>query len=225
MKAHVLYLLLLCLAIPIQTQGQGRATLRRNIKEWGECKNVAITKSNGDVALYGKNGYACYSCPGSLVNALSKLHDRSKLIDDVQLTENGSWLVLYGDNGFQWNDIPYSLEKKLREMNDNEEVITSVTFNDAGDWIVISTEHIAASNPEVYSWIEEGIEEYGALWAACITDDALVLCYSRGYKFMGEVPSGLKSALRESSLDVYRVKIAGTSWFFADKHGHYRYNM
>lgn len=110
-------------------------------------------------------------------------------------------------------------------MNDEKEVITSVTFNDAGDWIVISTEHIAASNPEVYSWIAEGMEDYGALWAACLTDDALVLCYSGGYKFRGEVPSKLKTALKESSLDVYRVKIAGTSWFFADKHGHYRYQM
>jgi len=63
------------------------------------------------------------------------------------------------------------------------------------------------------------------LWAACITDDAAVAVYANGYSFMGNVPSSLKTALEKTKLDVFRLKIAGTSWFFADKDGEYEYSM
>lgn len=63
------------------------------------------------------------------------------------------------------------------------------------------------------------------LWAACITDDAVVAVYEEGFRVFGEIPQSLRTALKETSLDVYRLKIAGTAWFFADKNGKYRYNM
>lgn len=202
-----------------------RTYIRDAIKGWGECRNVAITRTNGDVALYGRNGCARSNVPSGLNDALTELNNQKEFIDDVQLTEAGRWLILYGNNGIRWNDIPYSLERKLREFNDNREVITSVTFNDDGDWIVITTEHISASDSRIQDWLAEGLRTYGGLWAACITDDCLVAVFEEGYRFIGNVPSDLKSALRESTLDVYRLKIAGTAWFFADINGRYRYNM
>ncbi len=210
--------------MPIEAQNS-REYIRNAIKGWGECRNVAITKTNGDVALYGRNGCARSGVPSGLDNALTELNSEQELIDDVQLTENGRWLILYGNNGFKWNDIPYSLERQIKEDNDKNEVITSVTFNDAGDWIVITTNHITASNSNVLEWIKDGMNQYGGVWAACVTDDAMVVVFERGYKFVGNVPSDLKGALKETKLDVYRLKIAGTSWFFADKDGSYRYNM
>jgi hypothetical protein len=63
------------------------------------------------------------------------------------------------------------------------------------------------------------------LWTACLTDDAAVAVFENGYSFMGNVPESLKNALRETSKDVYRLKIAGNSWFFADSDGNYEYNM
>lgn len=68
-------------------------------------------------------------------------------------------------------------------------------------------------------------DKHGMLWAACVTDDAIVAVYESGYKMLGEDPESLKKALKETHLDVYRLKIAGESWFFADKDGHYRYSM
>lgn len=203
----------------------GRSFIRESISEYGECKNVAITKYNGDLMLYGDNGWAASSCPKGLTDALSELNDDGEIINDVQLTEDGAWLVLWGQNGFTWNGIPYDLERKIKEYNDEAETITSVTFNDDGDWVVISEEHISASNTNVLGWLSDGMEKYGQVWAACVTDDAMVVVYERGYKFLGNVPESLKEALRETSLDVYRIKIAGTAWFFADKYGNYRYNM
>ncbi|MBR5847125.1 MAG: hypothetical protein IKY72_04935 [Bacteroidaceae bacterium] len=204
---------------------QSREYIRNAISEWGECRNVAITKTNGDLALYGRNGCARSGCPRDLNDAIVELHDDGEYIDDIQLTEDGSWLILYGDNGLVWDDIPYSLERKLREYHDMQEVITSVTFNDAGNWIVITTNYFSSSHSEVNEWLKDGNEEYGQLWAACVTDDAIVAVFEDGYKFLGNVPESLKKALRETNLDVYRLKIAGTSWFFADKDGNYRYNM
>lgn len=208
-----------------QAFGQGREFIRQNILKQGECRNVAITKTNGDLMLYGLNGYARTNCPESLNEAIDELHADDEYIDDIQLTENGSWLILYGNNGFRWNDVPYSLEKKLRQYNEDEEVVYSVTFNDAGDWIIISENYFNSSDPDIDEWLMEGAEKHGELWAACVTDDALVAVYERGYKFFGEVPESLKEALRSTSLDVYRVKIAGDAWFFADKEGRFKYRM
>ncbi len=203
----------------------GRSFIRESIAKYGECKNVAITKYNGDLMLYGDNGWAASSCPEGLTDALSELNDDAEKINDVQLTEDGSWLILWGSNGATWSNIPYDLEAKIRHYNDEGEVITSITFNDGGDWICITEEHISASDSRVLDWMSDGMDEYGQVWAACVTDDAVVVVYEKGYKFMGNVPDSLKDALAETSLDVYRIKIAGSSWFFADKYGDYRYNM
>ncbi|MCM1139535.1 MAG: hypothetical protein NC453_13270 [Muribaculum sp.] len=220
----MIFLALMVSSLSAYAQGS-RQYIRDAIKGWGECRNVAITKTNGDIALYGRNGCARSNCPQGLNDAITKLNNNKEYIDDIQLTEAGRWLILYGDNGIQWNDIPYSLERKLREFNNNGEVITSVTFNDDGDWIVITTEHISASDSRIQDWLADGLNNFGGLWAACITDDCLVAVFEGGYKFLGNVPNDLRQALKSSSLDVYRLKIAGTAWFFADRNGRFRYNM
>lgn len=204
---------------------QGRDYIRKAIDDWGECRNVALTENNGDLALYKENGYAHYDCPEDLDATIQKLHANNEFIDDVQLTESGKWLILYGDNGLRWNDIPASLEAQLKEYNGKGEVITSATFNDAGDWIIISTNYFSASDPEVQAWLKKGNEKYGQIWAACVTDDAAVAVYENGYQFLGEIPASLEKALDETELDVYRLKIAGDSWFFADQEGTYQYDM
>ncbi|MDE5975339.1 MAG: hypothetical protein K2G69_02180 [Muribaculaceae bacterium] len=211
-----------CFSVSAQND---RSYIRNAIKEWGQCRNVAITRSNGDIALYGRNGCARSNVPKGLDDAITQLNRDKEFIDDIQLTENGRWLILYGNNGIRWNDIPYSLENKLREFNNEGEVITSVTFNDAGNWIVITTNYISASDSGIQNWLSEGLNKYGALWAACITDDGIAAVFERGYQFFGNIPEDLKVALTKTQLDVYRLKIAGTAWFFADVNGRFRYNM
>lgn len=171
------------------------------------------------------NGWAADGCPAGLTNALRELHDEGEYIDDVQLTENNKWLILYGNNGFRWYNIPYSLERKLREYNSNNEIVMSVTFNDNGDWIIISQDHYAASDESITNFLREGAHLYGMLWSACITDDAIVAVYENGYKTFGNVPSTLKNALNSTNINVFRLKIAGTSWFFADNNGRFNYYM
>ena len=205
--------------------GQGRAYIREQIRKEGECRNVAITKTNGDLMLFGLNGCARSNCPSSLEKAIVELNSEGAYIDDIQLTEEGRWLILYGNNGIRWNDIPFSLEKKLREYNENDEIITSVTFNDDNDWIVITTQYFSSSDSRINAWLKEGCDRHGQLWAACITDDAMVAVYAEGYRFAGDVPQSLKDALDRTRLDVYRLKIAGSAWFFADVEGSYEYNM
>lgn len=219
--ANRLLVITLFLLVSVSSFGQGRKYIKDQIRAKGECRNVAITKTNGDLMLYGKNGCANEGCPRSLQEALAELNNDNKFIDDVQLTEQGRWLILYGNNGIRWNDIPYSLEKKLRKYNDENEVITSVTFNDAGDWIVITTNYFSSSDDRINQWLKDGNEKHGQLWAACITDDALVAVFANGYSFAGEVPYSLKEALRKTRLNVFRLKIAGDAWFFANKEGNY----
>ena len=166
-----------------------------------------------------------FDCPEDLDATINELHAANELIDDVQLTESGKWLILYGDNGFRWNEIPSSLEAQLKKYNNDGEVITSATFNDDGDWIVITTNYFCASDAEVQNWLKEGNQKYGKIWAACVTDDAAVVVYENGYQFLGEIPESLQKALDETELDVYRLKVSGDSWFFADQEGTYQYDM
>lgn len=216
----------LFLTMTSQSMAQdSRQYIRDAIAERGECRNVAITKTGGDLMLNGRNGYAYKSIPSDLASKLKELHDRDEYIDDVQLTEEGSWLILWGDNGVVWNDIPYSLEKKIREYNDAGEVINTITFNDDGDWIIITDTKYAASSSTILEWLSDGEDSHGELWTAHITDDALVAVYENGYKFAGDYPPTLRQRAREADFDVYRLKFAGTAWFIADKQGHYDYHM
>lgn len=218
-------LLFLFCFLSIVSYGQGREYIRQQIREQGECRNVAITETNGDIMLYGRNGCARAGCPASLNEAITELNEEREFIDDIQLTEEGRWLILWGDNGMRWNDIPNSLESTLREFNEAGEVITSVTFNDEGDWIVITTDFFTSSDSRINDWLKQGNEEYGQLWAACVTDDAVVAVFSEGYTFLGDIPQSLIDALNRTDLDVYRLKIAGPCWFFADEEGSFQYNM
>jgi hypothetical protein len=223
MKKIVLALVLA--VVSLSAVAQSREFIRNEIRKHGECKNVAITKSNGDLMIYGRNGWAATGCPTSLTNALHELNEADELIKDVQLTDNGSWLIIYGNNGLRWDNIPYSLEKMLIKWNNNSETITSVSFNDAGDWIAISTEHFAASSDWLQDWVAEGADKYGMVWATCVTDDAAVVVYEDGYRFYGNVPSEMKSKLNEVDFNVYYIKIAGTAWFMSDGKGAYSYHM
>ena len=206
-------------------QVESREYIRKAIEEWGECRNVAITETNGDLALYQDNGCAYNGCPEDLTEILKELNEKNEYIDDVQLTEKGKWILLYGDNGLRWSNIPSSLEARLKEYNEKAEIITSVTFNDAGDWIVVSTNYFSASDPEIEKWLKEGNEKYGKLWAACVTEDAVVTVYEEGFQFTGNIPDSLQKALENTKLDICRLKISGSSWFFANKEGEYEYDM
>lgn len=221
----ILLVALICLTIFSYGQGRGRDYIREQIRIRGECRNVAITQYNGDLMLYGNNGYAASGCPQGLIDAIRDLHNKSEYIDDVQLTEQGRYLILYGNNGFVWNDIPYSLECELRKYNNNNEVVLSVTFNDVGNWVIISRDYYTSSDASINQWLKDGAEIYGMLWSVCLTNDAIVAVYSGGYRFFGEVPYSLKTALEKTKLNVYRLKIAGNAWFFADNDGNYHYNM
>ena len=221
----LIFLIALFLSQSFMVVGQSRAYIRDAITEWGQCRNVAITETNGDLALYDDNGYAYDQIPSDQADAIEELRNNDEYISDIQLTENGRWIVLYGANGLKWSNIPGSLESQLREYNTDNEVITSVTFNDVGEWVIISEDFYSSSDANITDWLKAGADKYGVLWAACITNDALVAVYERGYKYFGEVPEDLKNKLQETSFDVYRIKIAGTAWFFADKYGRYDYNM
>ena len=185
-----IFLLGLSLLLTVNSYAQSsRQYIKDEISKKNECRNVAITRTNGNLMLYGKNGWAGSGLPNGLSDALHQLNNDHEYIDDVQLTENGSWLVLYGNNGFIWDNIPYSLERKIREWNNQNEVITSVTFNDAGQWVAVSRNYISASDQWIQDWLADGGRTYGQLWAVCITNDAMVACYESGYISYGAVPS------------------------------------
>lgn len=224
----ILTVLFALTALVTSAQTDSRDYIRQAIKRWGECRNVAITRINGDVAIYGNEGssYSCSGVPEELRNTLSKLRDDDEFIDDVQLTDNGNWLVLYGLNSAFWSGVPEDLETVLYEVRNNRETVTSVTFNDDGDWIVISDEYIRASNAELRQWIVDGTENMGRVSTACLTDDAVMVVYEGGFRYDGNIAPDLIEAIRNTDIHIFRIKISGRSWFFADISGkHYNYKM
>lgn len=103
---------------------------------------------------------------------------------------------------------------------------SSSLFNDVGEWIVILADSISASSSELLDWIREDIDKYGQLWTVHMTDDGATLCFENGYRLKGNVPDTLREKLRETELDVYRVKfLSGGAYFIADQDGQYAYYM
>lgn len=229
MKKQLLKGLLLVAALTMTAtvmNAQGREPIRRAIQRWGACKNVAITRTNGDVALNGRNNYVVSAVPQNLSDKLRELKRGNHLIDDVTLTENGKWVILWDTNDATWTtDAPSQLVDKINEYHRNGYVVRSITFNDRGEWAIVSDEYYSSSSTDLQNWLRGGTENYGKLWTVAIADDGAVAVYDRGFRYRGNVPEGLKQALRETSYDVYRLKYAGSSWFFADKSSNYRYDM
>ncbi|MCR4561377.1 MAG: hypothetical protein K5685_15010, partial [Bacteroidales bacterium] len=85
----ILLTMLVLLTVLVSYSQTSREYIRNMIESKGECKNVAITKTNGDLMLYGRNGWYGQGCPRGLTDALYELNNRNELIDDVVLTENG----------------------------------------------------------------------------------------------------------------------------------------
>ena len=218
--------MLLLFALTTFGQTRNRDKIKSAIDEWGSCRNVAITSYGGDIALNYKNACAFSgSVPQKLYDALVELNNEDKFIDDIVLTEQGRYLILNGNNGFVWNDLPYGLEKKMREYNADNDVILSVAFNDNDDWIIIG-DRISASSDKIMTYIKEGMEKHGGLWAAHLTNDGLALVYENGFKFLGNVPYALKEKLKVVDFDVYKLKFtADGAYFIADKKGHFTYKM
>ena len=221
----MLFVLAMSLTATSAIAQRDRNYVKNAIKKWGSCKNVAITKTNGDVALHNRNEYAVSNVPSDLLSKLKQLHAQKKLIDDVQLTESGRWCVLVDDNGASWSDIPKGLEMKIRDYNDKAYTVRAITFNDSNDWIIVSDEYFSTSSVDLDNWLTEGLRKWGKLWAVSLSDDAAVAVYERGFSYRGNVPENMKQALRSTSFDVFRLKIAGTGWFFADVNENYQYHM
>jgi hypothetical protein len=217
------FLAFFCFLLTLSSFGQNRSFVKDKIREWDECKNVAITMSGGSVVLKGKNSWAASGAPKAMTDRLTVLNERNVLIDDIVLTENGKWLILWGNNGIHSYGCPLSLDKKIRQWNSDKEVIYSISFNDKGQWIMISKNKVAASSSDILEWIQQGESEYGKVWAAHITNTGRAVVYSNGYKFMGEVPNNLLDKLKSTNLNVFRLKfLQDGSYFISDLEGKFQ---
>jgi hypothetical protein len=215
MKKILLSINLLLIIQTVFAQETDRRSLRAKMKEDGGCKNVALTLTGGRVAFLKSSGWVASDVPSGLIDDLKEVDGTGKTLQEIVLTENGSWLVIYTD-----------LRDKLSQWNDEGEEIISATFNDNGDWIAITKNKYSASEDEVYDMIDKGENEFGAFLSAHLTNDGMVLCFKRGYKYRGNVPERLKQKLRESKLDVIRVKfLSDGSYFFSDAIGNCGFNM
>ena len=203
-----------------------RTGLAASINSWGSCRLVAITQTSGDIAINGGNGYEADGIPEKMVKDLMDIRSIQRPIQDISITETGDYVIIYGDNGLKCsNDIPDAMFNSLIKMNDNCERITSATLNDSGDWIVISDSHFETSDPELEALILEGMAQHGTIYSACLTNNSCIIVYENGYKSQGTFPETFTKALNSTKLNVYRIKIAGDSWFFADKEGRYQMSL
>ncbi len=203
-----------------------RNYIKNSIKNWGSCRNVAITRTLGDVALANRHDYAANYVPNKMLDKLKELYENDNYIDDVTLTENGLWVILYGTNDAAWSDgIPTGLRDAILEFHNNDYYVRSISCNDKGEWAIVSKEYIKTSSTELTNWLKGYINQHGALWTVTVGEDGIFAVYENGYAKRGEIPEDLINALRETDLDYYRVKFAGSSWFFATEDGDYHYSM
>lgn len=205
---------------------KNRSEIASAIRGWGKCRLVAITEMNGDVAINGGNGYNSNGLPAAMLNDLKEIRDMKEVIQDISLTERGEYVIIYGNNGIRCsNDIPNAMYEVLKRMNNDREKITSAVLNDDGDWIVVSEDSFNASSSELQNMMKEGISQYGGIYSACLTNKGYIIVYEKGYKSGGDLPSTLGDAIGKTTINVYTIKVAGDSWFFADKEGRYQMSL
>ncbi len=227
-KRHLLLAFLLsCFTLGAIAQApEDRNKIKQAIQNWGSCRNVAITRTYGDVALSGNHNYYANYVPNKMLETLRELYDNGNYIDDVTLTESGKWVILYDINDVEYSDdIPVGLRDAILEFNENDYYVRSISFNDDGDWVIISKEEVNASSQDIVEWLEEYAEQYGDVWTVFVGEDAIFAVFQNGYANKGEIPDGLKNAIQQTELDYYRVKFSGESWFIADEEGNYQYYM
>ena len=208
------------------TSRKDRSEMASSIRGWGSCRLVAITQTAGDIAINGGNGYYSKGLPSKMKDDLTDIRDKKEAIQDISLTEGGEYVMIYGNNGVKFSDgIPYDMYNTLKLMNTNREKILSAVLNDDGDWIVISDKSFDASSDYLRDMMSDGIDKYGAIYSACLTNDSCIIVYEKGYRSYGEFPAAFEKAINATDINVYMIKLAGDSWFFADKEGHYQMSL
>lgn len=70
------FTLAFALLLSVGAAAQSREYIRNASGKWGECRNDAITRTNGDVAVYGRNGSSRSEWPPQLKEALKKSEHR-----------------------------------------------------------------------------------------------------------------------------------------------------
>lgn len=104
-------------------------------------------------------------------------------------------------------------------------MILGIALNDNGDWIIIG-DKISASSDRIMNMVREGMNKYGGLWSAHLTNDGLALVYENGFQYLGNVPETLKYRAKNASFDIFRIKFTSDGAFFiADRKGNFDYRM
>lgn len=191
-----------------------RECIKHNIYKSNKCKSVALTQNNGNAMTFENNKWFAVGCPNNFTEALYELEVQEQEIQDIHLTELGRWVVLYNTNETRSDLLYENLKQKISDCQKEGEKITTITFNDSGDWIIVTAKQISASSDELVEWIQDGCDSYGQVWTACVTDDATIVVYQHGFKYLGKVPESLKEAIRACEGDIYTVKLSGDAWFF-----------
>ena len=230
MKKQALKTLLLVMAMSLTAANvsaqQNHQAVKKVIKKWSNCKNVAITSTKGDVALRGHHEYSAFDIPASLLDVLKKLHGQKELIVDFKITEDGRWCVIFGNNDAYYSDnIPEDLKQTIIDYKNRGLALRSITFNDRNEWMVVSDKYFTASSITLSNWVNDGLKKWGLLLAVDINDEMAVAVYEKGVRYRGEVPDSMRDALRKNPFDVYRLKVAGEAWFIANPSGECIYSL
>jgi len=91
---------------------------------------------------------------------------------------------------------------------------------------IISRTGFMASDTRLIEYLQAGSERYGQPYSAHLTDRGLVICYERGYTWLGSVPSELKEKVISTKVDAFRMNFLDNgAWFFADQVGRFSWRM
>ena len=200
---------------------ESREYILNSMRQWNQCRSVALTQTQGNIAIYGRDGYSSMGVPSSLVDRLRQAINAREQIEDIHIAESGGWL-LFTLNTVYWDGIDSNLDNKLREISRNNEKVITATFNTRGEWILITDKTYSSSSSDIQNWLTQGYNERGGIISVSITDDGVITSvHERGWRIRGSAPQALINALNSSNLDFKRIKICGTAWFFADNNGSY----
>jgi hypothetical protein len=219
-------LVMLLISSGTVTFGQKRTILVDAINEWGNCKNVLITATHGNIAISDRYGYALDGeFPPEMYDAIKEASENQRPVTDLVLTESGNFLVLIGNNGYAAKGIPEKLDVRLKEINKAEGEVVSVSFNDNGDWMVVAADAVYGVIDGILDF-QTIANENGRIMTGHITNNGVAIVCEKGVYLYGDFPKALPETIKKTTFPIYRVKFADDgAYFISDKGGSCSFGM
>ncbi len=171
--------------------------IRNAINGWNSLQGCAFGESRGTVAWYGSNGYQYVNLNDNIGRIIQDINRNSHSIDYISLADNGNYAII-SNNGNNWHAMgPQAFYDELNSVVNNGG-IKSATIDINNNYFIIGKNGTIKTNVDSWrSFYDSQKSSMGEGRSAWSSGQALVVCFDKGVKYIGTVPTDFYSKINE----------------------------